>query len=310
MLMSNLQKVNQYTSASLSDYQDCLGAIEHTYKINGVTTDIRLHYLKFDGNGMPMVKALANMLYTYIIDYCISARNREEPLTTQQSAKLIKQARDLFRHPKVTDESPDKTGEAGEMLLYFLMEAVLKAPQVVSKMELKTNHKDEIKGSDGIHAKYNTLTSMVDFYFGESKLYKDSAAAIADAIKSVGQFHDIEMYRHEFTMVTKHFKFADDATKDAITSLIVQGEPGPNVCINHACLIGYDFKGFNDLNGSNPKELLDDFLSKFLIDGSRLTNLLQKKFDKFNKKHLKFEVFFIPFPSVVDFRNAFNAALD
>jgi len=38
--------------------------------------------------------------------------------------------------------------------------------------------------------------------------------------------------------------------------------------------------------------------------------LLQKSFDKFDKKYLKFDVFFIPFPSVEAFRNAFNEALD
>ena len=308
--MINSKKINQYVTASNSDYEDCIGSIDHTYTINGVKSTIRLHYLKFDGNGMTIVKALANMLYLYIIDYCISARNRTDQLNARQSAQLTKQARDRFRHPTVTDSSPDKTGEAGELLLYFLMETVLKAPQVVSKMELKTNHKDEVKGSDGIHAKYDDKTKLVNFYFGESKLYKDSAAAITDAIESVEQFHNIEMYKHEFSMVTKHFKYADDTTKDAITSLIVHGEPGPNACINHACLIGYDFKGFNGLNGEDSKELLDDFVLKFHKDGDRLTKLLQKKFDKFSKKHLRFDVFFIPFPSVSEFRNAFNAALD
>jgi hypothetical protein len=308
--MNSLNKINQYVSTAYLDYSECLEVIEHEYSINGVKSQIRMHYLKFDGNGRPMVKALANMLYTYIIDYCISARNRQEPLTTRQSTKLTKEARDLFRHPNISDTSPDKTGEAGELLLYFLMESVLKAPQVVSKMELKTNHKDEVKGSDGIHAKFNSEEGIVDFYFGESKLYQDSAAAISDAITSVDKFHNIEMYQHEFTMVTKHFKYADDITKDAITSLIVHGEPGRNARINHACLIGYDFKGFDNLAGTCSNELLHDFLAKFHQDGDRLTKLLQKRFDTFNNKHLCFDVFFIPFPSVVEFRNAFNAALD
>lgn len=308
--MSTVNNINEYASITSLDYSECLEVVEHEYSINGVQSQIRMHYLKLDGNGRPMVKALANMLYTYIIDYCISAKNRPEPLTPRQSAKLTKEARNLFRHPEITDNSPDKTGEAGELLLYFLIESVLKAPQVVSKMELKTNHKDEVKGSDGIHARFNNAKGMVDFYFGESKLYKDSAAAITDAINSVDQFHDIEMYKHEFSMVTKHFKYVDKVTKDAITSLIIHGEPGPNACINHACLIGYDFKGFNNLIGTTPSELLQDFLIKFQQDGDRLTKLLQKRFDHFEKKHLCFDVFFMPFPSVVEFRNAFNAALD
>ena len=309
--MSSSVDINQHTSVELDDYDDCLSVLEHEYYVNGINANIRMHYIKLDGNGLPMVKALAKMLYTYIIDYCIAARNRPEPLTARQSTKLTKQARDLFRHPEISDVSPDKTGEAGELLLYFLMEAVLKAPQLVSKMELKTNHKDEVKGSDGIHARFNKETGLVDIFFGESKLYTKSSSAIADAIKSVDQFHDIEMYQHEFTMVTKYFKHADEETREAISSLIVHGEPGPGVCINHACLIGYDFKGFSGLtNAGTLDENLQEFLSKFLEDGGRLTRLLQKRFDKFGKKHIKFEVFFLPFPSVVEFRNAFNAALD
>ena len=71
---------------------------------------------------------------------------------------------DLF--PKITDNSPDKTGEAGETLLFFLMEAVLGAPQLVAKMELKTNSNDEVKGSDGIHVRWNEQDKLVDLYFG------------------------------------------------------------------------------------------------------------------------------------------------
>lgn len=308
--MNSIDNINKFNSVEISDYNSCLGVIDHNFCINGVNAQVRMHHLKLDGNGLPMVKALANMLYEYIIDYCISSRNRTAPLTNRQSAKLVKEARKLFRHPEISDDSPDKTGEAGEMLLYFLMEAVLKAPQIVSKMELKTNHRDEVKGSDGIHAKFDKDVNMVDFFFGESKLYKSSSSAIAAAIDSVDQFHEIEMYQHEFSMVTKHFKYADDKTRDAITSLIVHGEPGASVRINHACLIGYDFKGFTELNGSTPQELLNDFTNRFLQDGQRLTNLLQSRLDKFDKKHLRFDVFFVPFPSVVEFRNAFNKALD
>jgi|TARA_B110000914_G_scaffold220628_1_gene231013 hypothetical protein len=309
--MTSPEEFNKYTSVDASDYKECLGMLEREYCIDGINAQIRMHFIKFDGNGVPMVKALAKMLYTYIIDYCIAARNRPEPLTTRQSAKLTKQARDLFRHPEVSDASPDRTGEAGELLLYFLIEAVLKAPQVVSKMELRTNHKDEVKGSDGIHARFNTETGIVDFFFGESKLYQDSASAIAEVMKSVDQFHDIEMYQHEFAMVTKHFKYADEKTRDAISSLVINGEPGPLVSINHACLIGYHFKGFTGLSKTaTPDEILEEFLEEFIKDGERLANLIQRRFDEFSRKNIKFDIFFLPFPSVAEFRNAFNAALD
>lgn len=221
-------------------------------------------------------------------------KNRDEALTTQQSALLVKEARGLFRHPEITETSPDKTGEAGEALLYFLMEAVLKAPQMVSKMELKTNHKDEVKGSDGIHARWNSELGIVDFYFGESKLYQSVSDALNSALKSVNDFHEIKMYEHEFNMVTKHFKYADEEVKQEVSDLFINGEPGPNVRVNHACLIGYDYKGYEDACSEPLGKNKEKFENDFLLGAPQLVRQLQRKLDGFDKKHLVFEIFFLP----------------
>lgn len=308
--MELVKNIAEKISVETPDFSNCIDVVEHDLKITGIETTVRFHYLKFDGNKQPMVKALADTLYTYIIDYCLSSKNRDETLTTRQSTALTKQARSLFRHPEISDDSPDKTGEAGETLLYFLMEAVLKAPQIVSKMELKTNHKDEVKGSDGIHAKWNENLGLVDFYFGESKLYKSVSDALTSALKSINDFHEIKMYEHEFNMVTKHFKYADEAVKHEISQLFINGNPGTNVRINHACLIGYDYKGYSDVLPEPLSTLISRFEAELLSNAKNLVGLLQKKLDDFEKKHLLFDVFFLPFPSVVAFRNAFNEALD
>ena len=76
-------------------------------------------------------------------------------------------------------------------------------------------------------------------------------------------------------------------------------------------MIGYDFKGYQNLDvKGTPDQVLKEFLAEFVADGKRLTTLIQRRFNQFDKKHIKFDVFFLPFPSVVAFRNAFNAALD
>lgn len=304
--MSSIETLNDFIAVKTKDCQDCIDILEHDFLLDGVLGNIRFHHLKFDGNGLPMVKALAELLYQYIIDYCIASRNRTTSLTSQQATKLTKEARLLFRHPPLIDD-PDKTGEAGEMLLFLLMEAILQAPQLVAKMELKTNHSDEVKGSDGIHVKWNPIDKIVEFYFGESKLYQDVGSAMTAALKSINDFHDNKMYKHEFAMITKHFKYADENTKSEIFELIKLGEPGSGVRINHACLIGYDWKRYG---ASPPVCLNDEFRDSLRTDGRKIIKALNTKFSKFPKKHLRFEIFFIPFPSVVEFRNCFNSALD
>lgn len=304
------KKVHSLISVDKKDLESCLDVVEHQQKIDGVVATVRIHHMKFDGNGRPMVKALTECLYQYIIDYCISCKSRPAELSARQAAKLTKEARELFRHPAISDENPDVTGEAGEALLFFLNEAILQAPQIVAKMELKTNHKDEVKGSDGIHMRWDDVDQVVDFYFGESKMYQGVAKAIGAALDSIDAFHEIEMYKHEFNMVTKHFKYADEEVREAVSELIKLGEPGSGARINHACLIGYDW----DFYSSNPvldlKLHVEEFRQQLSVDSLRLIKLLNKRFSTFPKKHLRFEVFFIPFPSVQEFRNAFNVALN
>lgn len=271
---------------------------------------MRLHHLKFDGNGQPMIAALAETLYGHIIDYCLSVRNRATPLTSIEAAKLTKEARKLFIHPTNTLASPDTTGEAGEILLYFLLESVLGVPQIVAKMELKTNPNDELKGSDGIHMCWNEQDERVDLFFGEAKLYQDVGGAITSALRSIDTFHDNGMQQHEFSMVTKHFKYTDVNVKAAVTQLLEFGAPTGDIRINHACLIGYDWREYGNLPKMATSVLTDEFRKRYLADSQRLHEHLQKRFDTFQKKHLRFEVFFIPFPTVQDFRDAFNKALN
>lgn len=308
--MVKLADIHKLIAVEPGDYKECIDSIEHSQSIKSLTANLRFHHLKFDGNGRPMSKALAELLYQYIIHYCIAAKNRSSPITAKESAQLTKEARKLFRHPDRTDDSPDKTGEAGEALLFFLMESIIQAPQIVSKMELKTNRKLEANGSDGIHARWNAEDRMVDFYFGESKLYREIDAAIKSALKSIESFHADEIYKHEFTMITKHFKYADPEVQSAVVEHIKLGEPGPDARINHACLIGYNWGAYNNKNNKSSRELSAEFKEKFIVESSAIAESLEEKLEGFSRKHLRFDVFFMPFPSVQDFRNEFNEALD
>lgn len=306
----SLGTLNNFLSACQNSYNKCIDVVEHQHSITGIEATMRLHHLKFDGNGQPMIEVLACTLYRHIIDYCLAVQNRITPLTSKEAARLTKEARKLFIHPTNTPDNPDTTGEAGEILLYFLLESVLGVPQVVAKMELKTNPNDELKGSDGIHMCWNEKDKLVDLFFGEAKLYQDVGGAITAALESIDKFHDNGMHQHEFSMVTKHFKYADANVKKAVTQLLELGVPTGDIRINHACLIGYNWKEYGRIPKMAVAALTDEFRKRYLADSQNLHALLQKRFNTFQKTHLRFEVFFIPFPTVQEFRDAFNKALD
>jgi hypothetical protein len=202
---NSLAAINTFISASKASFDACIDVIAHTEKVNAVPLVSRLHYLKLNANGEPMVDDLAECLVRHVIDYCLSARKRTPKLTPQEAVRYTQEARKLFVHPDATPDDPDRTGEAGEILLYFLMENVLGAPQIVAKMDLKTNPSLEVFGSDGIHMSWNASDEIVDLYFGESKIYQNVGSAISKAIESIENFHANDMRRHEFSMATNHF---------------------------------------------------------------------------------------------------------
>lgn len=301
--------LDKYIEASKQNYEACVDVVHHDLSVEGLQATVRMHHLRFDANGVPMVTDLAICLANHITKYCLSARNRSVQPDELEWNKLVNEARKLFRRPEATEDAPDRTGDAGEILLYFLMETVLGAPQVVAKMDLKTNPKLEVHGSDGIHMRWHADDQQVDVFFGEAKLYQDVGTAISKAIESIESFHVNGMLRHEFGIVTKHFKLVDDELRGAVKDLLDSGVPGPCARINHACLIGYDWSEYGKLPSLAQRELTEEFRKRYLEDAPRLYELLKKRFVDFSRKELRFEVFFLPFKSVQDFRDAFNEAL-
>jgi hypothetical protein len=306
---SPLEDLDKFLSAAREKYEKCIDVIEHKEAISGISITTRLHHLRFNGNCQPVIDVLAAYLYGRIIDYCLAMKNRPALMTSEEAAMFTKEAKRLFINPTPKPDDPDKTGEAGEILLYFLLETVLGAPQIVAKMDLKTNPKLESHGSDGIHMKWNEPEDIVDLYFGESKLYQDVGQAMTAALASIKDFHEKDIFQHECKMVTKHFKYAQPKIQHAVSELFDSGRPGVGVRVNHACLIGYNWAEYGKLPTMAQQKLTEEFRTRYLADAPRLHQLLQTRFNAWSKKDLRFEVFFLPFPTVQAFRDAFNKEL-
>ena len=249
-----------------------------------------------------MFRKLAEYLADHLISYSFSARRRGKPITDADRHKLHREARKLLR-------AEPKSGESGEVLIYFLLEALLDAPQMVAKMDLKTNRKVESLGSDGIHMKWDESEKFLDVYFAEAKLEKTPAAAVRNAVASLQKFHSSRQYEHELRLVTGHFKHANERERQAVLRIIEGKEFGADCRIRHACLIGYDWAQYKKLPDLVVRELTTEFRRRYEADRDRLHALVEKHFANFDRKTLQFEIFFLPFTSVQEFRNAFYDAV-
>lgn len=303
-------RVEELLSVANKQYSDIFGKIEHTHTINGVDVNLRFKYIQFDPNGDPKISLLVDTLVSYFTHYCFSAQKRnidsDLPSTEQERLrnKLQTEARKLFR--KWVNGS-STSGEAGEMILWFLLEAVLKAPQIVAKMDLKTNPQLESFGSDGIHMKI--IDDILNIYFGEAKLYQDAGRALNSIFESIESFHKNGLDRHEYNMVTTHFKYLNEDEQKKVYDFIIDRINTQEIRVNHACLVGYDWKEYQKLGTADRESFINDFEELYKSDTERLTKLIQTRFDKFSKKHLHFEVFFLPFKSVQELRDKFNEEL-
>lgn len=299
---SEFETLTDYLEAVEKHYRACLDHVEHKFAVDEINATLRFHYLKFDGDGIPKFKTLANVLVEHIIYYCIACRQRPGELRAHEYARLYKQARDLFR-------KEDTSGEAGELLLYFLLETVIKAPQAVCKMSLKTNRREEVKGSDGIHVAYDQEDDCLILYLGESKLYKAYGDALKDALDSIQTLYDEQRSDYELELVTSHFKHLDETLKNRISEYLDSRNPDGKFRICHACLIGFEWAKYSALGTDKHKTLISTFRDDYLKQCKKLAVKASELFEGYSCRHLSFEFFFIPFQSVGDFRAAFKRAL-
>ncbi len=111
--------------------------------------------------------------------YCLSRRTWDE--YKKRPMQLSHLVREKFR------KMDSNEGELGELLLFSFLETDLKAPKLLTKMELKTNPNMYFNGADGVH--YLKLTNgNFQLIFGESKAYTDLSDGISKALDSIRDF--------------------------------------------------------------------------------------------------------------------------
>ena len=111
--------------------------------------------------------------------YCLSRRTWDE--YKKRPMQLSHMVREKFR---TLDQNK---GELGELLLFSFLETDLKAPKILTKMELKTNPNMYFNGADGVH--YLRLSNgNYQLIFGESKAHNDLCEGITAALDSIRSF--------------------------------------------------------------------------------------------------------------------------
>jgi hypothetical protein len=285
-----------------ADYDAHFAHVQHQVEIETYPeARVRLHYVRHDASGRCRFEELARKLVNYITLYCYAASRRQD-LHEVDRNELFQKARDLFR-------KCDTSGQVGEILIYFLLEAVLGAPQVLKKMPITTNPGDERKGGDGVHLRWDDSDQVLELIFAESKLWQSFQSALSSAFESVDKFHSTRAGAHEIDLFTAGFVSLPEPTRDLVISYI-DGENVGKSRLVQACLIGFDWSEYSCLDDHRRTEFLANFEDRYRRwTEDHAKRSISEKLQTFQHRHLRFEFFLLPFRDVAAFRQWFIAEL-
>lgn len=196
----------------------------------------RAFSIRFSGNHEHM-QALIEFMANKIIEFTLSEAEIKE-LKTKGKVPWREAAKSFG------SADPKREGKFGELLLFLLVEAILKTPMIAHKIKSLSDPKDQIKGSDGaFFGSYNNTYSLL---LGEAKVYKNRNQAITDALKSVDKFYNAASAGQE--MKTELFVIKQTITTDLspeqlnflLKVLDTQTEEYQKVNKVHPILIVYD----------------------------------------------------------------------
>lgn len=281
--------------------------VGETLDLPNLKTHLRTHLIPADVNGKFQEPKLAEFLANLVTDYCIPRERRleaiEEQLRTgsqEASNALRKEAVDLFVESSTS-------GEAGELLLYLLTERVLGAPQILSKMSLKTANMVHYHGADGVHAKKTERGLAI--YWGESKIHANRSAAVRECLDSVGPFMtdpDRKRASRDLGLVRDNLDVEGKELKDAMVRFFIKKNPEWNLLeLRAACLVGFDLDKYPSyVSLDDIKE--DDAIHSAIASWS---SHLSTHITNHNLGTFDIDFFMVPFTNVTNFRKLTLGAL-
>lgn len=246
-------------------------------QIEETSSSLNLRILRIENNQFCYPELIAQ-LSNAVINFSLSRKEFFDFEKDKRYGELNKRALEKFRDYQVND------GEAGELLLYCFLEAHLKAPKILTKLEIKTSTKDYVKGSDGIHL-LRITDNKYHLIFGESKLDANLTTSITNAFKSIHEFitRDTNNISYEMGLINSQLgkEAFDDELYRFIKSIIFPSANSANpISKDNAFAI---FAGF-DLKVTQEESKLSNDEFRSLVR-NRIKNEVEKR-----KQHIKAKI--------------------
>lgn len=282
--------------------------VERHVVVDGTKVTAHCHCVTLDGNGRPRIADLVEAVAEHVLDYAIPRSEyraaTEDAVRTGSSQKVVRlhtRARKLF-----TDLI--KSGEGGELLLFALAEKLLRLPQLICKMSLKTNARMHVHGADGLHAGVDEQTGKLLLYWGESKIFGDVTSAVRDCLKSLApMLQDHEASKRDLQLLQRHLDVDNEELETALKRFLNPDDPAFNLLeFRGLCLVGFDCDAYPEAPSKTALEAVVATITATLPGWKQhmVKRVAEEKIDAFSMHFL-----FVPFPSADEFRKLFRVQL-
>lgn len=260
---------------------------------------LKLYALKINANEFNYSN-LQERLVDPMIDYAVSREVKRQ--YSNRPGALSKKARVKFR------EYSQNEGELGELLLFCFLEAQLKAPKILSKLELKTSTKLYVNGADGVHF-LKLKDGNYQLIFCESKMNKEIGVAFSNAIESLYQFkNEINEkgesksgINYEKSLISDNLSketFNEDE-KEFLRSLIYPSE-NQSFFVDDAfgIFIGFEIKVTED-EKAMPNSMFRELIHKKIVEEVKsCIEDIDKKIKRRGLQGHDFYVYVVPFTNI------------
>lgn len=271
--------------------------IEHDLSLTLANENqLNIYHLRTE-NRQFIYKDLVEFCTGNLVQYIFNRKVVKQAASIADIQRLSKKARNRFREIKNNNDS-GAGGELGELLLYLFLENHLKAPKLLSKMEIKTTQNQYVYGADGVHLyitkdEYNK--PVYQFIIGESKVKNDMLDATREAFESIkNTLDEIDI---ELGLVSGEILKEVCSEEDAniIIDMILPSEDVTETLSTHEKAVGL-FIGFSgsydeDISNAAWNNTVND---KIKADIARAVKTIAKKIDGLGLKGYSFYCYYLP----------------
>lgn len=281
-------------NTSYSDGFGIFNKVSEEKIVNGQNNTLRLFMLNTE-NKLFNYDELYEYILPNVVKYVFSRKRlagiEDDP---QKQMTIILEALSHLR-PIENEKDKGAGGELGEILLYLFLEQDLKAPKLFSKVELKTNAQDYIKGSDGIHFKFRKNAQgepIMQLIIGEAKIKNDLKEGIKEAFKSINTYLTSNIQDRNLLDTHLMDQFVDEEEARIIKEYITAIPRKPKETV-FGIFIGYsiEYSGTSDSNDEYDQKIIEENIKQVLNLRQEIINQISK----YSVSNYEFNFYFLPF---------------